>query len=342
MLTSSLYAAEEKKIYQVGYFETGAYTAYTDTFNALKEALKKHQWWERLSFPDEARFSPGREKTTVEWEDAARKILAKKNLDIIFVLGTEANKAIVKVNQELIQQGQSPPRIFGMSVTDAVRSGIVISEEDSGMKNYTIHIDPHGIHEQIFKIFYGEVGFQRLGLLYRKGNGSATLLEDAYNVAGSRGFNILEEKVDQEDMGSCLQGLEHLIKQKMDAFFIPSMDCFDWQKNDVQKIFRFLMDNKIPSFSRRGSSEVRSGALMGLSPRGNLTRLGEILATRLIKILDENIPLQSLPMLVDSPPQMVLNLYVAKKLGFQPSFDILGACEEIYEEIILPEKRLVK
>ena len=342
VFTSLLYATEEKKIYQAGYFETGEYSTYTEVFNALKDALEEQHWWDRLSFPKEAKFSPGRNKTTVEWEDAARKILARKDLDIIFVLGTDANRAIVKVNKELIQSGQFPTRIFGMSVTDAVKAGIVLNEEDSGMDNYTVYVSPSGLHEQMFRIFYGETGLQRLGLLYRTGNESSTLLEDAYNVANVKGFTILEEKIEKEDTESCFKGLTHLIEQNMDAFFIPSLDCFDWQKSDVQKIFNLLINNHILTFSRWGASAVKSGVLMGLSSTGNLKQLGKTLATKLVKILEEDAVPRSLPMAIDFPPQIALNLYVAKKVKFQPSFDLLGACEDIYEEITLPKKRLVK
>ena len=47
-------------------------------------------------------------------------------------------------------------------------------------------------------------------------------------------------------------------------------------------------------------------------------------------------------MVDDAPPKIAINLAVAREIGFDPSFEILGASDEIYNEITLPEKRLVK
>ncbi len=39
---------------------------------------------------------------------------------------------------------------------------------------------------------------------------------------------------------------------------------------------------------------------------------------------------------------MAVNLQVAELIGFDPSFDIIAASDEIFQEITLPENRKVK
>jgi ABC-type uncharacterized transport system substrate-binding protein len=56
------------------------------------------------------------------------------------------------------------------------------------------------------------------------------------------------------------------------------------------------------------------------------------------KILQGEKP-RSLVMKDDAIPKISLNIQVAQKIGFDPSFEILAATDEIYEEIVLPKDR---
>lgn len=81
-----------------------------------------------------------------------------------------------------------------------------------------------------------------------------------------------------------------------------------------------------------------AGALMGFSTVDYFAR-GRFLAERVIAILSGEKP-RSLTMVDDAPPKITINLFVARKISFDPSFDVLGASDEIYQEIALPEDRL--
>jgi len=322
--------------YRIGYFEGGSYWTYDAAFKALQEELIKMGWKDKIIFPENARFSPGWSKEDrKQWPAKAKELMERKDLDAILAVGTPANKNILAVNNN-----RTP--LFGMCVSDAVKSGFVVSENDSGVDNYTVRIVP-GRYERMFVIFHDVIGFKKLGLIYPdtpEGKNTANVL-DAHKVAADKGFSIIEYKTkSNEDLDECIKGVNALIKEGIDAFFAPSMGCFDWEICDAKKLFDTLMEHQIPTFARQGTRDVKAGALMGLSTY-DFTARGKLLAQRLIKILEGAKP-RSLTMVDIAPPMISMNLYVAQKIGFDPPVDLLGASDELFMEITLPENRLVK
>lgn len=331
-IQSNAYAAE----YKIGIFEAGTSSIYTETLRATKIALKEMGWGDKIQFPEDAYISPGWEpEARKNWDSSAQKLLARKDLDLFFVLGTDATSIMLKHNT-----GEKP--IVAGGVSDAVRSKFVLNEHDSGVDNFTIRIVP-GRYARMFRIFHDEVNFQRLGLLYMdtdNGHKYANVA-DAELVAKERGFKIIPYKISSEQTPEqCLNALNHLIKEKVDAFFMPSLTCFEWKRFDVQKHLELLTKNRIPTFARQGSEDVRGGALMGFSTVDYSSR-GRFLAERIIQALQGE-KLRTLKMVDNAPPKIALNLYVAQEIGFDLSFDILGASDEIYQEITYPSDRLVK
>lgn len=332
LFTFPLQAAE----YRIGYMEAGPSAIYDNTFSAIQKALDEMGWGNKIEFVKDARFSPGwspEERKT--WEQTAEKLIAYPDLDLIFSAGTDATSLLLKADK-----GKVP--IVAGAVSDAVKSGFVLNEEDSGRDNFTVRIVP-GRYKRMFKIFHDEVAFKKLGLLYvdsENGKKYANV-SDAEEIAAERGFQIIHYKINESlTPEECMTALKTLVKKGIDAFYIPSLTCFEWEKYDVKEYLTYLMEHKIPSFARQGSQDVKAGALMGFSTV-NYSERGRFLADKIIRILEGNKP-RNLKMVDKAPPKIALNLYVAQKLGFEPSFDILGASDEIYQEITLPEKRLLK
>jgi len=137
-----------------------------------------------------------------------------------------------------------------------------------------------------------------------------------------------------------MKALEALVAKKIDAFYMPSLTCFEWKKYDANKFLAYLRDNNVPTFARQGSEDVKAGALMGFSTV-DYSQRGQFVADKIIDILKGGSPRKQ-KMVDEAPPKIAINLQVAKQIGFDPSFEILGASDEIYNEITLPENRLVK
>jgi ABC-type uncharacterized transport system substrate-binding protein len=332
------------KEYRVGYLEGGSYWTFTDTLEAIMQELAKTDQWKDLGWngsviiPEDLRFSPGWEPEKAPLlEQRARELMQRNDIDLIITAGTGATTEILKANN-----GKTP--IVAMAVADAVKSKFVLNQDDSGVDNFTVRIVP-GRYERMFEIFHDVVGFQKLGLVYPDTDGGRKFssVEDAITVAKRKGFEI-ESYTDissAETMEECMAGVKYLVTQKkIDAFFIPALNGFDWVQSDVKPIFDFLMANKIPTFSREGTKSVKAGALMGFSTY-DFSGRGKFLAERIIKILLGTSP-RKLGMIDNATPKISLNIYVAEQIGFDPSFDILGASDEIFQEITPPEDRLVK
>jgi ABC-type uncharacterized transport system substrate-binding protein len=317
--------------FKVGYLEGGDYWLFDRTLEATKNALKEQGWLDRIEFPESAYFSPGWDKGEAVWNEKANELMQRKDLDLVIGMGTDATKALLKNNNH-----KTP--ILGMGVSDALKSGFIRNENDSGIDNFTVRIVP-GRYKRMFEIFHQVVGFDNLGLIYpdTESGRKYTNLESAREVAREKGFEITEHVLQSEKTGECLKGVKDLEKRGIDAFFVPSLLCFDWDKSDVNRLFESLREKNIATFARNGSQDVRAGALMGFSTI-DFSKRGTFLADKMTKILQGEKP-RSLVMKDDAIPKISLNIQVAQEIGFDPSFEILAATDEIYEEIVLPKDR---
>jgi len=327
LLCTSNSMAKEVKIFKIGYLEAGEYFTYTESFKAMNRALSKKGWGDKIEYPQDAHFSPGWNpeiKDTV-LPQKAQILMARDDLDVILAAGTSATRELLNVNN-----GKTP--LLAFSVSDAVKSQFVPSITDSGVDNFTVRIVPER-YLRMFQIFHDEVGFNKLGLLYvdEPNKENVTNATDAHSVAKERGFAVLEQQIASPHQQDCIQGLQKLLKQGMDAFFIPSLVCFDTKNNDAKQLFNLLIEHHIPTFARQGSSSVQSGALMGFSTIDFSAR-GEFLANMLIQILQGTLP-RKITMLDRAAPKIALNIEVAKRINHDFTFDILGASDEIYQEI---------
>jgi hypothetical protein len=325
--------------------------------------------------------------------------MERQDLDLIIGGGTSAVRSLLEYNNHrvaIVGTAVSDP-IKSIYTVDGKESTFVLSEQDSGIDNFTIRIVPNQ-YKKMFEIFYDEVGFKQLGLLYvdEKNKNNVSSVDDAYEVSKSgRHFSVLEQRVENPKTEDCYKGIEALIKRGMDAFFVPSLSCFDWDEPNPEKanpllLFKLLRDKKIRTFSKQGSRDVQGGVMMALSTV-NYTARGEFTANSLIEILSvhtqprdipmmdnippkvmENLPPNNagspassmtaesppkptsslgagsletvgkkprdLPMTDEAPPKITLNLEAAQEVGFTFSYDVLGASDELYEKITIPEK----
>lgn len=330
-------ATGQTKKFKIGYIEAGSFWTFSGTMNATKEALGKMGWLEKVEFPKDASFSPGWEADKKEELQAdAQKLMARTDLDLIIAAGTDATKAILKVNN-----GRIP--IIGIAISDPIRAKFIIDENDSGIDNFTVYMEKDR-YKRMFRMFHEVVGFKKLGLIYSDSENGRLYanVDDGLQVASELGFQIIEyAKVSRaEKMEECLEGIRWLIKQGIDAFFVTQLNCFDWSASDVNQLLNVLTENKIPTFAREGTKYVKAGALMGLSTTDFSSR-GNFLSDKIVRILQGEKP-RSLPMVDPTKPKISLNLATAMKIGFDPPVDLLGSSDETFSEVTLPEDRLVK
>lgn len=317
--------------FRIGYFEIDHNERYEAVYQASLKAIKDRGWENKFEFPPEVHISVTSTATVEEQNRKAKELLVRTDINAIIVMGTFGTRAILKNDD-----GRLP--IFSEVVTDAIKEGFVPNENDSGKDNFTVSIAPSR-YKNMFRIFHEEVSFKTLGIMYSemRNRNKESNLDDAEMIAQERDFIIvsynLSENHFKDNTEGCLEGLKALVKKGMDAFFIPSLDCFKMEKSgsNVKQLMDFLLDKKIPTFARRGTAYVKSGAMMGFSE--DFETQGKNLAEKLNTVLVKKEKPRSLSMIDNSPPKLVLNLAVARWIGFKLSFDILGASDEIYQEV---------
>ncbi len=322
--------------YKVGYIEGGPFWVFTDLIDSISDHIKKYSDWDdKIEFPPDAYFSPGWDDTDQEkLPNMAQDLMSRTDLDLIVCAGDAATKAVLNANN------LSTP-ILAIGLPDPVKSGFVSSSEDSGINNFTTQVDPDGVKRMLY-IFHDVINFSRLGYMYfddQSEKWQKFYLEDAQQAADERGFELVTYNLKGVKPEQCRKAIEDLAAKGIDAFFIPAHPCFDWKQNDVQSELQFFMDKRIPTFSSLGKQDVEAGALMGFV-NADLDQVGAFVASKVVRILRGQSP-RSLPMMDDSNPKIYLNLYVARRLNFEPTFSILAATDAMYEQITLPKDRLV-
>ena len=88
------------------------------------------------------------------------------------------------------------------------------------------------------------------------------------------------------------------------------------------------MEAGIPVFVQDGENYVESGGLLLVASTDNVG-VGRFVAETIEQIAQGALP-GDIPGEYVSSPYISLNLDTARRIGFQPDFDLLLACETIY------------
>jgi ABC-type uncharacterized transport system substrate-binding protein len=342
--------------FRVAYLQGGPYFEYDQVFLAVILQLRKLGWLENVKIPSRftkdaagmyeflstnskvsnyLEFSPDAFYDS-NWQDDLRlankrklvERLKKKDIDIIFALGTWAGQDMKNMPPEF-----TIPAVV-MDVSDALKSEIVDSNEDTGRDNLTARVDPLRYQRQI-AMFHDIIGFTKLGMAYEdtvEGRSYAAIT-DVEAMAAERGFEIVKElhpgyvKSKEKAEEWLLRAIKRLAP-KIDAFYFTQQLAID--QNSLPKYLEVLNKRGIPTFSQTGSVEVRNGVLLSIATSG-FKYVAEYHAKKIARILNGAKP-RSLPILFEDPAKIAINLKTCQEIGFDPPVDILGAADEIFTE----------
>lgn len=347
------------KKWRVGYYEGGEYIDYKDTLTATVKGLMEIGWVERAEIPQEKgektkniwtwlateAKSPYLEFVedahySANWDDTVREQMAKniiarlnqkKNIDLMIAMGTWAGK-------DLANNEHSTPTLV-LTASDAVGAGIIKSVEDSGFDHIQSHVDPFRYERQV-RIFHDIVGFKKLGVAYEdtvngRSYASVDLIE---KVAKERGFEIKRcftqsDIADQNLAGeSVIKCFNQLVKES-DAVYVTLQGGIN--SKTIPELVKIANSNRIPTFSQSGGQEVSYGFLLSIS-NVQFKYVGLYHAETMAKVFNGAMPRQ-IDQVFEGPPKMAINLKTAEIVGFNPPMVLLGAADEIYKEIAIPE-----
>lgn len=337
--------------WRIGYCESESFITYNHTLVAILKGLEEFGWITDLEgFEQVADNGDGRAiwnwlasrevSPYIEFVDNAcynlrdpefeqnaviNRLKNVKDLDLMLVMGAAAGN--------MLSNADHNTNILVFAASNAVRSGIIDSVEDSGKDNVWAHMDEHRFERQT-RAFYDIVKFKKLGIVY-EGSDNARIysaVNELESLAKEKGFEIVRYHVTEPRSTTEypryyreIQTAYNKLAQEVDAVYITIASL---ESNKLPQLFQPFYDYKIPIFSQLGNIEVKNGAMMTVSvmDEENIGRFG---ADTIIKCLEGAKP-RDLQQSFQSAPRITLNAEVIKKLDFKLPFELLIVVDEVY------------
>ncbi|MGD9638618.1 MAG: ABC transporter substrate binding protein [Alphaproteobacteria bacterium] len=325
---SEVLARDAQGRYVIAYFENGKYSDFDRQKLLILNQMDKLGLKDKYVLPDELRFSPGWNIPEEDLEAVAEKVMALKDVDMIFSMGTSATKALLAKNNY-----KTP--IIGVAISDPYRSAIVSSQTTSNTNNLAVLYVPNG-WLQVFNTLHEIVGFNKMGIIYEDTvNGrSYANLDDSIEAGRNFGFSVLEYPFynPRNPFESCRDGVKNLAARGVDALFISDIECFDKNIVDAESIIKLANSYKIATISNLGDLHVSEGTLISVSSYSSAS-LGDFFATRIKKILEDGAKPSDFPINADFNPEIIINFQTAQEIGADFSMPVMLSADKIYDSI---------
>ncbi len=340
--------------WRIAYCESESFTTYTQTLAAIVNGLEEIGWITNLEGFKEA-VDSGDSRTIWKWlcsrdvspyiefvddgfynlkkADTDREAIIKRlndqrDIDIMLVMGGAAGA--------FLSNSSHNTNIFVFAASNAVRSGIIKSVEDSGKDNVWAHMDEQRFARQI-RAFYDIVKFKKLGMVYEDSDNARvySAVNEVESLAKEKGFEIVRYHVDEplspEEYPRYYQEVQdayNKLSKEVDAMYVTIASL---ESEKLPGMFQPFYEHKIPVFSQLGNNEVKNGALFTVSVMDevNIGRLG---ADNISKCLLGAKP-RALEQSFQSAPKITLNAEVAKMIGFKLPFELVIVVDEVYRTI---------
>jgi len=347
------------KKWRIGYYEGGEYAFYQYNLVAMVQGLMDLGWIEKVKIPEQR---GGQTRALWDWlstraksgyiqfvNDAhyshfwnndirrqtanrlIKRLTEKKDIDLVIAAGTRAG-------QDLANNKHHTP-IVVIATSDPLGSGIIQSIGDSGYDHIHARVEPDYYERQI-QFFYDSIRFKKLGVAY----------EDAIRARTYRAFEKMK-KASKElafEMVPCLtidgnpdvrfsersvrKCFDYLAKKEVDAIYVTAQNGVN--SNSISDLVEIANSNDIPTFSQAGSENVKYGFLMSTSS-SDFKQVGLFYARTAARIFNGANP-RELDQLFEASPEIAINLKTAKLIGYDPPVDVLGAADELFEDIEKP------
>jgi len=260
-------------------------------------------------------------------EEAVKRVTEANDLDLMYVTGTTAGYALSR------QTPQVPVLVF--SASNALASKIVSGSDDSGMDNVWAHLDASRFTNQI-DLFYEIFEFETLGIVIEDSEVGKNFAD--YDAIVEKCKNVGIELITREISGSeydnsadyeiykeKLMVIYEELNQMVDAMYFTSTG--ELETEDFEESIKLFYDRAIPVFSQLGGDMVEKGALM--SSVGDYSNIGEWGTDVFLKTLMGANPRYE-TMTWSDTPKILINLSAARRIDYQPDFEILLSADKIY------------
>jgi ABC-type uncharacterized transport system substrate-binding protein len=258
-----------------------------------------------------------------------RRLRRKNDIDFMIAMGTWAG-------QDLANNQHSVATTV-VSCSDACAANIVKSVEDSGYDHLHARLDPRRYERQV-KIFHDIIRFNRLGVSYENSvaGRSYAAIDDVEKVARERNFEIVRcyavsDVADPKLAADALVKCHEQLAPKIDAMYLTTHSGLS--PKNLPRLLAPLNSKKIPTFSQAGSRDVRYGVLLSIATASTSFKYAARFHAEIMAKIFNGAKPRELEQIYESPPKIAINLVTAQTIEWDPPVDILGAADEIYQEI---------
>lgn len=283
----------------------------------------------RLSFLPDGYYSAGwdRKKRAANKAALLERLRSRRDVDLILAFGTWAG-------QDLATDEHEVP-VLVLASNDPVESGVAASAEDSGRDHVAVLFDPRRTEHQL-AIFHDIFHFRRLGLVYSdtpSGRAYANLA-DVRKSAARLGFEVVPclgevNSPDTAEAAAAQLACHQQLAPQIDAMFLTQN--LGLEPGQMGKLLAPFIEAGVPTFSQLGAEEVRLGALLSVA-QSDYQEIAVIAARAVEAIRDGQKP-RSLPQAYETSFNIAVNLRTAMNIGWDPSWGILAAVDEIYKNV---------
>jgi len=339
--------------WRIGYCESETFATYTKTLVGIVKGLYERGWitnlegFDMVSKSDDSReiwrwlatrdISPYIQfvddafynlKKGAVGENITKRLNEQNDVDLMVVMGTQAGV--------VLGNDRHDTDIFIFAASNAVRSGIIDSVEDSGLDHVWAHMDPTRFERQL-NAFYDIKQFKKLGIVYEDSDIARvySAVSEVETLAAEKGFEIVRYYVAEPQGPEDYQRYYREVREaydklatRVDAMYVTIASL---ESEKLPELFTPFYEHNVPIFSQLGNIQVKNGALMTVSVMDELNT-GRFGADTIIKCLKGAKP-RELTQTFQCAPRIIFNSEVAKKIGFKIPFELIIVTDEVYGEI---------
>ena len=256
------------------------------------------------------------------------RLRTTRDIDLVVVMGAAAGNFLANADHDT--------NIFVFAASNAVRSGIIVSAEDSGKDNVWAHMDEQRFVRQT-RAFYDIVRPKKVGMVYEDSDAARvySAVHEMESLAEEKKFEIIryyvKEPVSPEEFPAYYQEVQaayNRLAGQVDAVYVTIASL---ESTKLPVLFTPFYEHKIPIFSQLGNIEVQNGALITVSVMDEIN-IGRFGADNVSRCLLGAKP-RDLEQTFQSAPKITINAEVAKKIGFKLPFELAMVVDEVYKTI---------
>ncbi|WP_342644020.1 ABC transporter substrate-binding protein [Rhodoligotrophos ferricapiens] len=216
------------------------------------------------------------------------------------------------------------PIVFAL-VSAPVQAGIVRSTQHPG-RNVTgaVHVVPT---ETQLRAMESYLPFKKIGVMYTPTEqNSVSIVEELEALQGKLGFELIARTFKMVEGRPSAEGIPELVSEIKAAgadwlYLLP--DTFLGTQYKI--VVPAALTQKLPTFGAAELAIREGGALVALVAR--YYSVGQLAASKALKILQEGIPPEDLPIETLKRFSLIINMKVAKELDLYPPIEMLNYAE---------------